>query len=190
MGIQSRALDFIRALQRFQNRYLGIVVNAPWYVTNDTRMRQNEANNERKFVQEIFTIQRDVLISNLERPENFSNRSRSIFRPQTELKKAYIFKRKQFGIQLYCRQQIATADQKPALVQDNLVAFNCRARSPTQTWKYYKDFRIESLTHLGTSMTLYITISTCHTLETRLKDSARDTPIGWRNISTYSRLNL
>jgi len=26
----------IEILQRFQNRYLGIIVNPPWYVTNDT----------------------------------------------------------------------------------------------------------------------------------------------------------
>jgi len=37
-------------------------------------------------------------------------------------------------------------------------------------------------------MTLYITILMYYTLKTRLKDLARDTPIGWTNILTYSRL--
>jgi len=53
-----------------------------------------------------------------------------------------------------------------------------------------KDFKAdtsESLsTHLGTSpMTLYVIISTYHTLETKLKDLARDTLIEWRNILIF-----
>jgi len=73
------------------------------------------------------------------------------------------------------------------------MASNRGAQSPIQTYKYYKDFKTnnsESLsTHLDTSMILYIMILMCDTSETRLKDSAGDTPIGWRIIPTYA-INL
>jgi len=58
--------------------------------------------------------------------------------------------------------------------------------------EYYKDFKTDTSESLSMllgmpSMTLYITILMYHTLEARLKDSARDTSIEWRNILIYSR---
>jgi len=66
---------------------------------------------------------------------------------------------------------------------------NCGTTVPTQTWKYYKDFKtnriiVDALTSL---MTLHHDLNM--PLETRLKDSAKDTSIGWRNINTPTKEN-
>jgi len=76
-----------------------------------------------------------------------------------------------------CRSKINCCCTRQSLNPSGLTAFDCGAQPPTQIQKYfYKDFKTdisESLsTHFDMSpMTLYIMISTCQTLETRLKDS-------------------
>jgi len=107
-------------------------------------------------------------------------------------------KRKQLGIQLNkiycsavncnCRSKITRCYTRQSLNPSGLMASNYGAQTPIQILQR-KQIPQNHCQFLGTSpMTLYIMISTYHTLETRLKNLARDTPIGWRNIVTYSRL--
>jgi len=134
-----------------------------------------------------------VSTSNLERLENPSSRRCQIFtitsRSQTELEKAYThqnnleFDRTRctgcLAADRNCRSKISYTRQSLS----GLMASN----SNIEIQRFQN--KSESLSMLlGAS--LYIIISMCHTLETRLKDSVRDTPIGWRNILTYSRLTL
>jgi len=83
-----------------------------------------------------------------------------------------------------CRPKISCCCTRRSLNLSEPMASSCGPPSPTQTWKCYKDFKTDA-SELLRHLWLYIMILT---LETRLKDSARDTPIGWRNILIYSRL--
>jgi len=73
---------------------------------------------------------------------------------------------------------------RQSLNPSGLMAFNCGASLRLKheyTTKISKQIQTQNHSTLLTDDTLQ-TISTCHTLEARLKDSARDTPIGWKNV--------
>jgi len=106
-------------------------------------------------------------------------------------------KRKQLGIQLG-KTYWLLGSKSQLSIENKLLLYKAILKPiwtcGVQLWhgpqlKHRNTTKISKQIPQNTSpMTLYVIISTCHTLETRLKDSTRDTPIAWRNILRYSRL--
>jgi len=51
----------IEIIQRFRNKYLGIIVNAPWYVTNDTLYHDLNVRDEIKRLRDTPIGWRNIL---------------------------------------------------------------------------------------------------------------------------------